>query len=245
MTPENSLTRVEQPGLPATSMTPAQMMERMVDRGVTAENVQAFTELVKLSEHVEDRNAKREFNIAFAQLQSKKPVIIATSVIKNRGKYAKFEDVMAAVQPILDANGFTVSFDQDFKDNRILVTCHLLHVGGHERANTFAVRSGPADSDTQADCKASTTAKRNALLQALNIVIRQDVLNDDEDAAIEGDPNAKVTKSQAEELERRAQLLNCAPAFLSYAKSETFADIPANRYADLDQMLSRKEKQRH
>ena len=115
---------------------------------------------------------------------------------------------------------------------------------GHSQSNSFAVRSGgKAESDTQADCKAATTAKRNALLNALNIVIRQDCLSDESDAAIEGDPNAKLTQAQADELEHRAQLTNSnIPALLRFAGSATFKDIPANKYAELDSMLRRKEQ---
>lgn len=220
-----------------------QMLQSVIDKGVTAENVAAVGEIVKLYERVQARDAEREFTIAFNALQTDMPTITAKSVIPNRGKYEKFEDLMIVVGPLLTKHGFTVSFSMDFKENRILETCHLKHIGGHSQSNSFAVRSGRADSDTQADCKAATTAKRNALCNALNIVIRQDVLNEEHDASMEGDPNAKVTKEQADELERRAQETNSnIPAFLAFTKSKKFADIPANRYDELDAMLARKEK---
>jgi hypothetical protein len=223
--------------------TPAEMMATMIDRGVTQENVAAFKELVVLSEHMEDRNAIRQFNAAFAKLQTELPTITAKTIIQNRGKYERFEDVMAVIAKPLADNGFSVSFSQDFKENRILENCILRHVGGHSQSNSFAVRSGKADSDTQADCKASTTAKRNALCNALNIVIRQDCLNNEDDAGMEGDPNARVTLAQAEEIERRAQMVNAdIPALLKYAKADSFRNIPANKYSDLDELLSRKER---
>jgi hypothetical protein len=152
---------------------------------------------------------------------------------------------MRVVGPLLTKNGFTVSFSQDFKENRIVETCTLSHAAGHSRPNSFAVRAGKADSDTQADCKASTTAKRNALCNALNIVIRQDVLlNEDNDATIEGDPNAFLSPDQAFEIERRVKETNSiVPAFLRFAGADSFATIPANKYAELDAMLRRKEAQ--
>ena len=122
-------------------------------------------------------------------------------------------------------------------------TCILRHVGGHSQSNTFAVRSGKADSDTQADCKAATTAKRNALLNALNIVIRQDFLANEDDPRNEGDPNALVTQEQAGELERRVKMLNSNPvAFLKMAGAESFATIKAKNYEVLDNSLALKEK---
>lgn len=229
-----------QPIMLSPQPTPAEMMRAMIQSGVTAENVAAFTELVKLSEHMEDRNAEKKFAVALANLQAELPTIVASSIIPNRGKYERFEDVMRQIQPILSKHEFSVTFSNDFKDGRIIETCHLTH-GGHTRSNSFAVRvSGKADSETQADCKAATTAKRNALLNALNVIIRQDCLTEEHDAAMEGD--AKVTPEQADELERRVALTNSNKGkFLSLAGADSFKGIPASRYAELDQMLRRKE----
>jgi hypothetical protein len=166
----------------------AQMIQSLIEKGVTGETVTVMERLVTLYEHMEVRNAEKQFNEAFVRLQQELPVIVAQTVIPNRGKYERFEDVMAKVGPVLTKHGFSVSFSQDVSESRIIETCHLRHVGGHSQANSFAVRTGKADTETQADCKAATTAKRNALLNALNIVIRQDVLSGEEgeDASLEG-----------------------------------------------------------
>jgi hypothetical protein len=203
---------------------------------LNAESVAVLERLLAL-------DATKQFTTAFVALQAELPVITAKSVIPNRGKYEKFEDIMHVISPLLTKHGFTVSFSQDFKENRILEICTLSHAAGHSRSNSFAVRAGGrSDSETQADCKASTTAKRNALCNALNIVIRQDCLNEENDASIEGDPNAKVTPAQAQELERRVKETNSdVAAFLRFAQSKSFAEIPANRYAELDAFMRRKE----
>jgi len=159
---------------------PADMLQAVIQKGITAENVEVFKQIWAM-------NAEREFAAAFVKLQSELPTITASTVIPNRGKYEKFEDVMRVIGPILARNGFSVSFNQQSKDNRIVEICHLTHVGGWTRTNDFAVRTGrKADSEAQADCMASTTAKRKALCDALNIVIQQDCLDSDHDATIEG-----------------------------------------------------------
>lgn len=216
-----------------------EMMKAVIDKGVTADNAVALEKLAALYERMQERSAERDFTIAFNALQSKLPTIVAKTVIQNRGKYEKFEDVMNVVSPLLKEFGFTVSFSMDFKDNRIIETCTLKHIGGHSQANSFAVRSGKADSDTQADCKAATTAKRNALCNALNIVIRQDILNDEHDPRIEG---GCISKERAFELERRVGETNSDKSrFLKLAGSETFAGIAAAKYDILDQFLAQKE----
>ena len=205
-------------------------------------DVDKMERLLGVMERMETRDAEKQFNAAFVKLQSELPTIVASSEIPNRGKYERFEDVMRQISPMLTANGFCVSFSQSTEGNRIVATCHLRHIGGHSHPNSFGVRvGGKADSETQADCKASTTAKRNALLQALNIVIRQDCLTDEEhDASIEG---GTITEEQAKDLELRVAATNSdQKAFLDFAGAKTFAEIRTGKYHELDKILKRKER---
>jgi hypothetical protein len=221
--------------------TVADMLSAVIQGGVTNENIAALERMTDLYERMESKKAEQKFNAAFAALQSELPDIVASSIIPNRGKYERFEDIMYAVKPLLVKHGFAVSFEQLADDKRIRVTCHLRHADGHSTSTPFAVRlGGKADSDTQADCKASTTAKRNALTQALNIVVRQDAFDSEDDAKLEG---GFITLEQADELERRVALLNVdRVAFLKFAGAATFKEIPSSKYDLLDQQLAKKER---
>lgn len=221
--------------------TVADMLQAVIQGGVTNENIAALERMTDLYERMEAKKAEQKFNAAFAALQSELPDIVASSPIPQRGKYERFEDIMHTVKPLLVKHGFAVSFEQLADDKRIRVTCHLRHADGHSTSTPFAVRlGGKADSDTQADCKASTTAKRNALTQALNIVVRQDAFDSEEDAKLEG---GFVTPEQADELERRVALLNVdKAAFFKFAGAATFREIPSSKYDILDQHLAKKER---
>lgn len=215
-----------------------QMLQQFIAAGVTADNVSAFEKLVALRIQLETRDAEKQFNAAFTALQGDLPVIVAQTVIPNRGKYEKFEDVMSVVSPLLRKHGFSVSFDMQPEENRVRETCTLAHVGGHARKNSFAVRLGRADTETQADCKAATTAKRNALLNALNIVIRQDVLQSEDSPENDGAP---ISWEQAETLKNLvAETASDAAAFLRFAGAKTFDEIGSVRYAELFAALNRK-----
>lgn len=229
------------------------VIREMAQKGITADNAAAMREMMGMCERMEDRKAERDFNSAFVQLQRELPVIVAKTEIPNRGKYERFEDVMDAIARPLINNGFSVSFDQEPKDGRITVTCILRHISGHSHKNSFTVRlGGKADSETQADCKASTTAKRNSLLAALNIVIRQDCLQDESDYRNEG---ANITPVQAKQLFDR--VLACKAdvvRFLGVAKitlpanasgeetQKAFESIPSASFAEMDRLLKIKEK---
>lgn len=214
----------------------------LAKKSLTSEDATVIERLVGLYERMETRDAEKQFNAAFVALQGDLPVIVASTVIPNRGKYERFEDVMRVVGPLLIKHGFVVSFTMDFKENRILETCHLRHIGGHSQSNSFAVRAGgKADSDTQADCKAATTAKRNALLNCLNIVIRQDAMQDEEnDASLDGSLIApdKVIYLR----ERLAETGGNEASFLAVAGVDKFEEIRSGAYQVLLNMLEAKAR---
>lgn len=228
---ETAKYKTPEPGLSLESAYKA-----VVDGNLDAEKLAVLKDLLAM-------NAQRQFAIAFNELQQDMPILTATTIIPNRGKYLRYEDMLREIGPILSRHGFSVSFDQDWKEGRSVVTIHLLHIGGHKQTTSYAVRSGGrSDSDTQADCKASTVAKRNAMCLALNVTIQQDCLNEEHDAGIEGDPNAFVTPEQAEEIEHRAKMTKSSiPALLKFAKADNFKTIPANRFSEICAMLRRKE----
>ncbi len=238
----NSLTKHEQSDLVVKPPEPTviEMMSAVLKNQITPESVAVVRELAALRRQEKLWDAEEQFNTALVSLQSELPVIVARTPIQNRGKYEKFEDIMTVVGPLLKKHGFTVTFSNDFRDGRIIETCHLSR-GCHTKPNSYAVRTRKADNDTQADTMAATTAKRNALCQALNIVIRQDCLNEEEDATIEG---GFITKAQAEELAHRLAMVDGNRAkFLELADAESFETIRSGKYEVLDQALRKKEQQ--
>jgi hypothetical protein len=218
---------------PAQTLSIEEVFRAVIEKQISPDNVAVMRELLSMS-------AQQRFASAFVALQGDMPTIVAETVIPNRGKYARFEDVMAQIAPALKRHGFTVSFSQAQETGRVTETCHLTHEGGHTRSSSFAVRvAGKADSETQADVKAATTAKRKALQDALNIVIRQDCLSEEHDAALEG---GHVTEAQAFELERRVALLNQDHSkFLKWLGAKSYAEISAAKYAMADNFLASKE----
>lgn len=233
----SELTKIEQAQV---GLSVEQVFQAVIDKQISVENIEVMKQLLAMS-------AEQRFNEAFVKLQSELPVIVAESVIPNRGKYQRYEDIMEknGIGRLLVKHGFTVSFTQDNNDNKITATCILAHAGGHTRSNRYVTRiGGKADSEIQLDSKASTTAKRNALIQALNLTIRQDCLNEEEDPSLLGNPNELLTKEQAFELERRVNETNSDKvAFLRFAKAEKFSLIQASRYEACDSMLKIKERQ--
>lgn len=222
---------------------PLDMLQSMIERGVTTENAAAFEQLVKLSEHMEDRRAEKEFSAAFNALQSEMPKITAKKPVKCKDgtlkyKFAPFEEIMEQVRPLLLKHEFSVSFSMRFEAGRVIQSCKLHHTGGHTETNEFSVRIGsgpPGASETQADGAASTYAKRFALCNALNIIIEVD-----DDARAEGGP---IEPAKAEDLKSRLRNVEGdEKAFLRFAGAESFDKISAVKLEMLEEFLAKKER---
>lgn len=173
----------------------AAMMSAIIERGITPESVAVMERLVALKERMDEKAAEREFAKAFAALQGELKSFRATKTVPDkhgnaRYTYLPYDEIMAAVNPLAQAHGISISFSTDFRDSRIIQTCTLQHSSGHHRDYQAFVRAGAGPygaTETQADGAAMTYAKRYALCNALNIVVdRMDTDGVSDDARNEG-----------------------------------------------------------
>jgi hypothetical protein len=228
-------------------MPVAQMLQAAIDKGVTADNVAAVEKLVDLYERMQDKAAEQQFAAAFVALQSEMPRIEAIKPVPNRDgsvrfKYAPYEEIMEKVRPLLQKHGFTVTFSSEVRENRVVQTCTLQHVGGHKRSNQSMARIGngpPGSSDAQADGAASTYAKRQAFCDALNIVVEHDSDAAPQDARNEGAP---ISREQVQYLkEQLHETGSNEAAFLKLAGVGRIEEIGSSSYSVLVRMLEQKK----
>jgi len=220
------------------------LLEMVVERGLTAENVAAFKDLVQLHREEVKLNAEREFASAFIVLLKELPTIVGVRPIPDKHgnvkfRYANFEDIDEIVRPICLRNGFSYAFrETGMEAGRVTVTMTLQHSGGHSREIPYTVRIGsgpPGANESQADGSGHTYGKRGAIESGLSLRI----VGAREDATMEGD---FISKEQAFELERRVAETNSnKEAFLKFAGAAKFEEIRAGKYDTLDSFLRRKE----
>ncbi len=230
----------EKPLIPEPSV--ALMLQKVIDGGITADNVSALEALVGLYDRMQAKNAEREFAAAFNQLMSEMPMIEATKPVPNkdgttRYKYAPLDEIEPKVRPIALRNGFSYSFAEGKSDagtvSKILT---IQHKGGHSRSNTFTVRRStpPNANDSQADGNTHSYAKRGAFCDGFGIVVEHD-----DDARMIGQP---IGQALANDLENRVMLVGAdIEAFLKFAGAGTFPEISDERWPVLDELLKRKE----
>ena len=217
------------------------MLAAIQERGVTPADALVLRECFDLQVRMRAIEAKEAFDRAVSALKSEIPPIVAKTQIPNRGKYEKFEHLMDVIGPLAQKHEIGIAFRNEWADNRITETCLLSH-RGHTEPFAYTTRIGrKADDDTQADSKAATTARRNALIRALNIVIRQDCLTEEWDAAQEG---GLITQEQADSLKQRViDTKSDLAAFLRFAGASSFAQIKTGKLAAIDAALKTKERE--
>lgn len=220
------------------------MLNTIVEKGVTAENVAAMKELVGLYERMEDRGAKQAFTAAMTAMQAELPKVVATRFIPDnaggvRSRFADYQSIMEVIEPYLTKHGFSVSFTVRYDESRLIAVCRMKHAGGHEESNEFGVRIGkgpPGCSEAQADGAARSYARRGALCDALNIVVDLD-----DDARNLG---AKITPEQAKGLADRAKKCGADEVrLLKFAGAENYEDIRSTKFAAVDEVLRKKERE--
>lgn len=141
-------------------------------------DVVKLEKMIDLQQRLTEQSAKAEFNEAFVAMRPNIPAVVRRGKISdgkggNRGKFAKFEDIVAIVTPVLHAHGFAFSHETEPLENgrALRVTGRLLHKAGHEEKSVLIL---PADDSggknaVQALGSASSYGRRYTLINLLGV----------------------------------------------------------------------------
>ncbi len=169
-------TLLERPEQPSTDLVPAPavtMFERLAsDPNVPVDKLK---ELVELQERIMAHNAKAEFDAAFAQMQGDIPAITERGEIAVNGvvrsKYARYEDIMAVVKPVLQQHGFALRHRNTFENGNNKIVGILSHRSGHSEEDEFVAQADTSGSKNAIQALGSTRAygQRYTAISLLNI----------------------------------------------------------------------------
>lgn len=177
-------------------------------------DIDKMERLLQMHERMQDKQAAAEFAADLAEMQDKLPSIGERGNAAGRYTYALWEDINAAIKPILRTHGFSLTFRTDFADG-ITVTGVLLHKSGHREETSIKL---PADSSgnknaVQAVASSVSYGKRYTAGALLNLTSHGE--DDDAFAAsstvdVSGWRDAIVAASDKTELDRLAKELKAA-----------------------------------
>jgi hypothetical protein len=216
----------------AASMT--QLLMLAVEKGTPVEQLK---ELVALHEHMEARDAAKEFARALAAFQAECPRIgrnkTADITTKSGSKfdytYTSLDEVARIVNPILFKHGLSYGWDmEEAAAGKLTVTCTLLHMNGHSRASRFTLPTESASAmSAQQKYGAALTFGQRRTLEAVLGITTTDSTPDEQEA----DP----TPIDDDQLYQLEDLLSESGAdkarFLTFMGVERLADIRAIDYA--------------
>jgi len=168
--PEQRKTELAQPNTESDAFLA--MLERASrDPLVDTEKMRQLVELRKEIRREERTEiASMAFNEAFADMQPSLPAVGKRGK-SNNGAYATWDDIQAAINPVLHANGFGLMFKTDTSGDRVKVTAILRHRAGHSESTEFELKPDKSGNkqDVHAVASAVSYAKRYAAGALLNI----------------------------------------------------------------------------
>lgn len=174
-------------------------------------DIDKLERLIAMRERVEAQQAKIAFTQAKLAMRPYLPVIDMRGRIVIRDKndpdkiiqetaFARFEDIHAAVMPVLTEYGFDLSFKNGLSpDGKVRVTTILDHTAGHSEDTYFDLPHDSSGSKNAVQAVGSSTsyAKRYGVLSILNIR----VAGEDDDGAT-AVPSQTITVKQYDELQK-------------------------------------------
>lgn len=149
----------------------------MVERVAQTPDVDVgkLEKMLDMQERILNRNAMVSFNAAMAEMQSDIPTIEKSGAIvvngQERSRYARFEDIMRVVKPVMQRHGFAVSFRTQTGEGFVKITGVLMHKDGHREETDMQLPIDSSGSKNTVQAIGSSTAygKRYVLCALLNI----------------------------------------------------------------------------
>lgn len=174
-------------------------MLNLVEKAMTNPEVDVskMQAILAMQEQVYDKNAQIEFNRAMSEMQNEIPCIEKNGAItvngQVRSKYAKFEDIMYVVKPIMSAHGFSILFKIDTAEC-VSITGVLMHKSGHQVETTMRlpIDSSGSKNSVQALGSSVQYGKRYVLCALTNIST-----SDDDDGVVAGGAPEKIISEKA------------------------------------------------
>lgn len=171
-------------------------------------DIDKMERLFAMQQQAVDRNAKTAYLSAFSRMQSEMPAAARKGEGHNKKKYARFEDIVEALRPILHKHGFSLSHRVNTEGNQIKVTGILGHADGHSESTVITLPPDTSGNKTPVHAMASAISygKRYVSLTLTGIAT-----DDDDDGKAAGqvvetadDREAKIARVKALIKETRA-----------------------------------------
>lgn len=203
-------------------------------------DIEKMERLLQMQERVQARQAQAAFAADLAEMQDELPSIGERGDAAGRYTYALWEDINAAIKPVLKKHGFALSFRTDFSEG-IAVTGVLSHRSGHSEQTTIRL---PADASgnknaVQAVASSVSYGKRYTAGALLNLTSH----GEDDDAFTAVVP--RISEEQVAQIQDMLESTGAnKAAFLRAYKINAVHELSKKAFADAMSKLKAKERQK-
>lgn len=255
----NAIAKVEQGNLPGIPEAAAPSMFELIMRAVKdpACDPTKMAQLLELSRQVRADDAKAAYTAALVKLKPLLPVIDKKGriVIHEKGKekidafviqstaYALWEDIDAAITPILYDHGFVLTFRCGAgAEGRITVTGVLSHEMGHSEETTMQLPLDTSGSKNNVQAVGSSTSYGKRYTAGLLLNLR--TKGEDDDGKSGGDPGT-ITDEQAEIiLDMLTRDKADVKLFCEYMKVKSIVELPVSQYSRAIEVINTRSQQK-
>lgn len=216
-------------------------------------DVDRLERVFALRREMQKEQAEREFTAAMQAVQASIPRIRRdASNTHTNSRYARLETISAAIDPIVNRNGLTLSFGtaECPVPGHFRVTCDVSHIGGHTKlyhldlpADGLGAKGAQTKTGTHA--AGSTLSYGRRYLKTL--IFDVTITNSDDDgnraAGVAAVEEVYITDEQVQALRDLMKEVGAdEAAFVQWANVEALESIAARHFKDAVAALNRKRK---
>ncbi|MBX3088110.1 MAG: ERF family protein [Cryobacterium sp.] len=213
-------------------------------------DIDKMKRLLEMRNEEMDRQRSMAFNTAMRHAQAKMPQVVRDADNdQTKSKYARYETISEAMQPVIDEFGFSLSFSEGKaeKPNHLCIVCEVMHCEGFTKEyraeipiDNVGMKGTVNKTATHAYGSTMSYGKRYLKTMIFDVAVK----NEDDDGNNGSQENAKVEFISGDKCEKICQMITESgsnlDAFLRTMKIESVADLPASRYFEVFGMLASK-----
>lgn len=230
-----------------TTAEPSDVLSALKRAASDTTDIDKMERLLAMHLKLAEKDAEREFNMAFLAAQSDiRPIFKDANNPQTKARYAKLEKINEAIMPILQRHGLAISFGSDTPESmvstHVRVTVKIYHANGYsEMRKIDAPLDGAGAKGTsnktgvQAMGSSITYAQRYALKMIFNLSFTNEEDNDGEDSET-------ITQEELEQLTTLCDETNADKArFLAYYQIKDFSDMTRKQFPGAITALKQKK----
>lgn len=212
-------------------------------------DIDKMQRLMEMREREMARIAQKAFNEAMAAAQAEMPQVVRDADNdQTRSKYARYETISEAIQPIITKYGFSLSFNEGDTDkpNHIRILCDVMHEAGHTKQyhadipfDNVGMKGNANKTATHAYGSTKSYGRRYLKLDIFDIALKNE---DDDGNAAGGGVQEKISSNQLVTLRKLIEETNSdIQKFCELGKIDALPDMPARQFDSAVRLLEQKK----